>query len=299
MKPTGRVRPNARALRQLLKPRVDPRAKPAKKRGPLARRIWKIRRRLSSLPPRLWYFAGALVLAAVMGWWLFAPAPAPKTATGPAGPASRAAGTGQSAVTGTADSAPSGAGIPEKQLAFIKSVRLKPDQPSRSDSIKAEVTAAPGAPGKLAYTYLWRVNDRIIEEAKGETLNLSAFKIGDRVNVTVTPSDGDSEGFAVVSPEVAVHSSPPSLTLELKRPVGKVGDPIDMQLVSVAPDSGQVVFSLELPHVPGLTIDKSSGKISWRRQPDQQGTIRFGAGVQDNHGTKVTKTFEITVNQNP
>ena len=44
-----------------------------------------------------------------------------------------------------------------------------------------------------------------------------------------------------------------------------------------------------------MTIDKWSGKISWNIQPDQKGVIRFGAAVEDDNGTKVTKIFDVTV----
>ncbi len=66
------------------------------------------------------------------------------------------------------------------------------------------------------------------------------------------------------------------------------------QTVRAAADGGQLTFSLEQPLVPGMTIDGRSGKISWIIQPDQKGTIRFGAAVEDDNQTKVIKTFEIT-----
>jgi hypothetical protein len=44
-----------------------------------------------------------------------------------------------------------------------------------------------------------------------------------------------------------------------------------------------------------MTVDKASGKISWPRQPDQRGVFRFGASVEDDNGTKITKTFEVTI----
>ena len=163
------------------------------------------------------------------------------------------------------------------------------------DMLKAELDLEPAAPKDLVYTYLWRVNDRIIEEAKGDTLNLSPFKKRDLVTVTVTPYDGDTAGFAVASPVIAIHGVPPSLELKAMRRVRKTGEPVELELAGVAPDGEQVAYSLEAPHVPGMTIDKRSGKISWSIQPDQKGVIRFGAAVEDDNGTKVTKIFDVTV----
>jgi alkyl hydroperoxide reductase subunit AhpC len=70
-----------------------------------------------------------------------------------------------------------------------------------------------------------------------------------------------------------------------------------MQLVSRHPDSDSITFSLEAPTVPGMSIDPNSGKIKWIIQPDQQGTIRFGAAVEDTEQTKVTRIFNITIEQ--
>jgi hypothetical protein len=177
--------------------------------------------------------------------------------------------------------------------AFIQAVRLQPTHPTRRDSLKAEVEAAPVAPPKLSYTYRWKVNDLIVVKAAEDTLDLSAFKKGDLVTVTVTPHDGNTAGAAVESPLVAIHSVPPSLELAAMRRVRKSGEPIELQLVGAAPEGEVVGFSLEEPHVPGMTVDKTSGRIIWHLQPDQKGVFRFGAAVEDNSGTKVTRIFEI------
>ena len=253
-------------------------------------KVWK---KLAALPFRMWAVGGAVALVIVIAWFMLVPAQreAPRTP-----PASGAAGAEGILNRPPLTSAPSpDARIPEKELAFIQAVRLQPTQPTRMDILKAEVQAAPNAPEKLVYTYLWKVNDRIIEEASGDTLNLSPFKKRDLITVTVTPYDGDTAGFAVESPVIAIHSVPPSLELKAMREARKTGEPIEVQLVGVAPDGNQVAFSLEAPLVPCMTIDKSSGKISWLLQPGQKGPFRFGAAVEDDNGTKITKIFDITV----
>jgi len=190
-----------------------------------------------------------------------------------------------------------GDATPEAPLAFIQTVRLVPQQPTRKDNLKAEVVLAQGAPEKLAFTYRWRVNDRIVDEAKGNTLNLSGLKKQDRISVAVTPLAGETSGFTVESPVVAVHTVAPTLEMEIRSPSSKVGAPIEMQLLSVAPDSAAVTFALEPPHLPGMTLDPVSGKISWSRPLDQKGPFRFGASVTDDNGTRVARVFEIDVKE--
>jgi hypothetical protein len=264
--------------------------KPKRKIG----KMDKIRKMAASLPRRVWIAAVAAALVIVVAWWMHEPAGKATAPTSVSSPIQGSEGLpGRQPPAEPLVSADTR--LPEQQLAFIAAVRLVPPQPTRKDTLKAEITIAPGAPEKLSYSYQWKVNGRIIEDATGETLNLATLAKKDRITVTVTPNDGTTEGFAMVSPEVAIHAIPLSLEMEIKETKTPIGKPVEFQLISVAPDSTQVTFSLEPPQVPGMTIDKSSGKVSWVRQPDQKGTFQFGASVEDDNGTKVTKTFDITV----
>jgi hypothetical protein len=273
MKPTGKIKP-----------------KTPRKRRPW-QRLWK---KAAALPRRIWVTGGVAALVIVIAWLLLSPAQREAPLPTPSPGAARTEG---GALYGTPPTSPPlpEAGIPEQELAFIEAVHLQPTRPTRMDSLQAEVAAAPDAPQKLAYTYQWKVNDRVIPEAAESTLILTPFKKGDMISVTVTPHDGTTEGLAVESPLVAVHSIAPSLELKAMRQTRKPGEPIELQLVGVAPDGDQIAFSLEPPLVSGMTIDRRSGKISWPLQPDQKGFFRFGAAVEDDQGTKVTKIFDITV----
>jgi len=178
----------------------------------------------------------------------------------------------------------------------IQSIRLYPPQATRIDTLKAEVVAAANAdPKRVTYTYAWKVNNLIIKGATGETLDLSAFKKRDLVTVTVTPYEVDKAGFLVESPVIAIHGIPPSLDLQAPLKKTKVGAPLELQLVSIHPDSDTITFSLEAPLLPGMSIDGQTGKITWLVPPNQKGTIRFGAAVEDTDKTKVTKTFDLNV----
>jgi len=251
--------------------------------------LWE---KVPALPPRVWAVGGMAVLVVLIVWWLLPPVRKVTL------PTLIPSGVGQT--DGSLDRQPSASTLPnaetpESELGFIKAVRLQPSQPTRMDMLKAEIDIESSAPKELVYTYLWRVNDKVIEEAKGDTLNLLPFEKRDLVTVTVTPYDGDTAGFAVASPVIAIHSVPPSLELKATRRARKTGEPVELQLAGVAPDGEQIAYSLEAPHVPGMMIDKQSGKIFWVIQPDQKGAIRFGAAVEDDNGTKVTRTFDVTV----
>lgn len=184
----------------------------------------------------------------------------------------------------------------EDERPTIQSIRFHLPHPTRMDTLKAEVvTAAYADPSRITYTYVWKVNNRIVEGAMGDTLNLSTFKKRDLVTVTVTPYDGEKAGFPVDSPVTIIYGIPPSLDLQTPLKTKKVGEPLELQLASLHPDSDGITFSLEAPLVPGMSIDNHAGKITWIIPPNQKGTIRFGAAVEDTDKTKVTKTFDITI----
>lgn len=241
---------------------------------------------------RKWLIGGAVALAIVIAWFIFASA---KRET-PTHSLVQTQETRSDQNVQTPESSPSSnSAMQEQSHAFIKAVRLQPSQPTRMDTVKVEIEPAPDAPKQIVYSYVWKLNDRIIEGARGDTLNLSDFKKRDIVSVTVAPNDGSTDGYPVSSPLVAIQSIPLSLELQAMRLARKNGAPIELQLVSIAPDSEQVTFSLEPPLVPGMTIDKRSGKITWVLQPDQKGTVRFGAAVEDDNRMKVTNNFEVKV----
>ncbi len=272
-------------------------------------RKWALWQKAAALPTRLRALVGAaiLLLAVVLllpvpGQKETPPPPMEATVTGAdtrrSAPAeARAALPAEVPGAGEVGNRParSETPAPEAELAFIQAVLLQPDRPTRMDRLQAEVVPAPAAPKKLAYAYRWKVNDRIIPEAVGDSLILTPFKKGDMIAVAVTPNDGATDGFTVESPLVAVHATAPSLELKAQRQVRKPGQPVELELVGISPEGGPVSFSLEPPLVPGMTIDRASGKVTWALQPDQKGSFRFGAAVADSHGTVVTKTFDIIV----
>lgn len=250
-------------------------------------------------PQRILIFGGAAVALVIIILLFFFSVPRKEVPPG-APPQSTPQATAPSpgSVSGRTAASPPGlipADISDRPA--IQAIRFQPPRPTRADTLKAEVipSAAPD-PGRFTYAYVWKVNDRIIEGAAGDTLVLSAFKKRDLVTVTVTPYDGEKAGFPVESPMAFVYGIPPTLDLKEERQARKAGEPAELQLISLHPDSEEgVTFSLEAPIVPGMSIDGRTGRITWIIQPDQKGTIRFGAAVEDADKTKVTRTFDLTI----
>ena len=153
-----------------------------------------------------WYIGGAVVLAIVVAWIIVTPdkreSPMRSSVQGPKSPSSQN--------VQIDDASPSfSKTMQEQSRAFIKAVHLQPGQPTRMDAVRAEIELGPDAPERIEFSYVWKVNDRVIEGAGGDTLKLSDFKKGDLIHVDVTPNDERIKGYTVGSPIVAVHAIAP------------------------------------------------------------------------------------------
>jgi len=206
----------------------------------------------------------------------------------------------QTAQTGPA-TPPASPGSPNLNTAPVpdrpafSGIRILPLQPTRLDTLKADIATGTDTGKKRTYTYRWKINDKTVEGATGDTLKSDRLKKRDMVTVTATPHEGDQAGFPLESPIISIHSASPILELKAASQKRKVGESIEMQLLASDPDGDAVTFSLEVPTVEGMIIDKTTGKITWRPRPDQRGKIRFGAAAEDTDKTKVTKVFEVMV----
>ncbi|MDR2861608.1 MAG: hypothetical protein LBV07_03550 [Syntrophobacterales bacterium] len=185
---------------------------------------------------------------------------------------------------------------PAPLIIIIRQVLLQPSEPTRQDTIHAEVFLAESAKGKqFQYVYAWKVNSQPIPNS-GDTLELAGFKIGDLITVTVTPYDDNGAAPAKTSQPLNIRAVPPSLDIQGTKDNISPGEPFTCQLVSKHPDSETVTFSLEEPKLEGMTIHEKTGLITWSIPETKKTTWEFGASVVDPAGNKTIKTFTLGFN---
>jgi|GEM_PF-2401114 hypothetical protein len=183
---------------------------------------------------------------------------------------------------------------PESQRCpIVRQVILLPKQPTVIDSIKAELSLDSPTPANIDYEYKWFINDKLVESAHGDTLPSGLAKKRDRISVNVTPILNGERGVLSQSYFCVIHSSPPALSL--KDEISKVGEIIELQLVGVDTDGEKITYALEDPRLDGMTVDKITGKITWKPTEKQTGICRFGASASNADGSKRTKVFEISL----
>lgn len=176
---------------------------------------------------------------------------------------------------------------------IIADVRITPNQPMATDTLKAVVSLAGGDATGITLTYQWKINDQAVFEATDIVLKDKPLKRRDRVSVVVTAVRDGVAGPSTESKTVVIYSQPPSLDMKIDTPQIRLGLPIEIQLSSTAPDGDKIVYSLTAPFLDGMTINGNTGKISWTPQRVIPGKLKFGAAATDTDGNKTMKVFEL------
>lgn len=178
---------------------------------------------------------------------------------------------------------------------MIKSIQFIPKEPTILDSIKAEATTNYGDLIGISFEYRWMINQKPIDDVKGDTLPKGKFKKHDYISVIISPIMDGKKGYPFISGTVVIQNSVPTLDMKVVLQKQKIDAPIELQLTGSDPDGDKITFSLEEPLLEGMTIDKETGKIIWKRQKQQKGTYQFSASASDSDGAKITKTFELKI----
>jgi hypothetical protein len=110
----------------------------------------------------------------------------------------------------------------ENTAPALIAVDLSPDEPSTTDAITATPSGWSDLDGdEPEYAYSWTVNG-VVAPTTGLALSPSLTQRYDEVQCTVTPTDGDTEGFPIASEVVVVVNTPPALGSASVTPIDAV-----------------------------------------------------------------------------
>ncbi len=177
---------------------------------------------------------------------------------------------------------------------IVQSIKLLPQNPTITDSIKAEATANYDN-HKVSYEYKWYVNNTAIEDVKNNILSKERFKKNDQITVVVTPFMEGKQGHSFISVPVLIENSPPSLDYKEIPLNTKLTDAIELQLSANDPDGDILTYALEPPILDGMMINSKTGLIIWKPQKKEKGIYKFTASAADSDGGKAVRTFELQV----
>lgn len=177
---------------------------------------------------------------------------------------------------------------------FIKSIKIIPTNPTMKDTVKATVEfIKPEHANEVEVKYEWlKNNSHSIEGVSGDTLPAGLVERGNYINVRAYAIKDGKTLQTFLSNMTMVVNSPPALFMSIVSNKVKKDEPIIIQLRAEDPEGDKITFSLdEAPE--GMSINPSTGRITYKLDKPGQGSVRFKASAIDSEGAKVSGTYEV------
>ena len=172
----------------------------------------------------------------------------------------------------------------------ISKVRILPEVVWKpGDTLSVEVSGTDIDGDEVTISYEWTKNGEPAGNGKRIEVPL---KRGDKVSVKITPFDGEVYGRSVILHR-EIRNLPPMIIDDKKFNFdGKV---YSYQVMATDPDGDTLTYSLKTAPA-GMTVNPTTGQISWNVPPDFKGKASFGVSVTDGNGGEVLQnlTFSIT-----
>ena len=174
---------------------------------------------------------------------------------------------------------------------WITRIKIMPEVFKPGDRLRVDAEGKDPDGDDVELKYQWTING----EPAGDGREIDGqIKRGDKVEVRVTPSDGEVDGSAVV----------------LKREIGNIppmiveggkfnfdGTVCTYWVKATDPDGDRLTYSLK-GAPSGMTIDKETGRIRWDVPADFAGKASFTAVVKDGHGGESEQKLTFTIKSN-
>jgi hypothetical protein len=175
---------------------------------------------------------------------------------------------------------------------IIRRVMIEADGPQGSNRVQAKVDAIDADRDDIQYTYRWWHNDKQVKEGTEHVLDTTGYGRKDIVGVEVIARDQEAPSLAVRATPIVLGNSPPEITSNPTALSNREQYDYTVQAKDI--DGDPVSFALETAP-PGMSIDKTSGQVSWKVTPGLTGTHRVKVVAEDGQGGTTWQEFEITI----
>jgi Bacterial Ig domain len=169
----------------------------------------------------------------------------------------------------------------------ITKVKILPEVFKPGDTLNVEVEGKDIDGDDVTYTYEWTRNG----EPAGNSRQIEGqVKRGDKITVTIVPSDGETTGRPIIVRREIKNMPPAILDNKAFKFDGRV---YTFQVMANDPDGDSLTYSLQsAPR--GMTINPS-GLVYWNVPPGFTGTAPFKVSVSDGQGGVTVKSFSLTL----
>lgn len=174
----------------------------------------------------------------------------------------------------------------------VTRVVFEPDQVRIGDRLHAKVEGLDADQDPIRYTYKWWRNTLPVAEGDQNTLDTTGFARDDTIVVEATPHDAAGRGKPKYSEPITIGNSPPTITSVPPTTVTK--GRYEYAVTAVDPDGDRLTYTLDAAP-PGMTIEKTTGRIEWQLTIETRGTHRVRVTVQDDRKGFAFQEFELGV----
>jgi len=172
----------------------------------------------------------------------------------------------------------------------ISKVKILPEVFKPGDMFSVEVEGKDIDGDDVTFTYEWTKNG----EPAGNSRQIEGqVKRGDKITITIVPSDGETTGQPIIVRREIKNMPPIILDNKAFKFDGKV---YTFQVMANDPDGDTLTYSLQ-SGPSGMTINQSTGLVYWNVPREFTGTASFKVSVADGQGGVTTKNFSLTIRQ--
>jgi hypothetical protein len=172
----------------------------------------------------------------------------------------------------------------------VKEATIGPHFIHRGIDITATPTGYDGDGDNISYFYRWSINGSEVGEHT-EVLKGNQFKKGDKIVLTIVPSDSDGEGEVYTSVPLVIPNAPPRFTSE---PAPFRSSRYEYNARAEDPDGDKVRYSLGAGP-SGMAVEGDTGKVTWAISRENVGDHSVEIQAQDEANLTVTQKFTLTI----
>jgi hypothetical protein len=170
----------------------------------------------------------------------------------------------------------------------ISKVKILPEVFKPGDTLSVEASGSDRDGDEVIISYEWTKNG----EPDGNSKQIEVpLKRGDKVDIKITPFDGEAYGRPVVLHR-EIKNLPP-MFVEYKQ-LGFEGKTYSCQVRATDADGDVLTYSLKSAP-SGMTVDPLTGVIKWDVPLEFKGKTSFIVLVNDGHGGEATQSFNIEI----
>jgi hypothetical protein len=179
----------------------------------------------------------------------------------------------------------------------MRAVFVNPEQATAADLLEAQPNTTDIDGDSIEVSYRWYKNGTLIPGATSARLPAGSAHHGDKISVEASASDGTDASPWVASSTVVLANAKPVITTQPGYEMGPTGV-YSYEIGAKDPD-GDEPLRYELVQGPkGMSVDESSGAVTWTVPQDAKGNNEIQIAVSDAYGGRVTQRWVLSVDWN-